>query len=108
MWDWGSSTKFEGSFVGHTFVARLASDPSVVIDKFTMEPTRIIDCPSTKKQQMIRTLSKNEEEAESVEEADGSAIDRVSHDMFCAEDNLIANGSGSMSRAAAGLSGTSG
>ncbi|OEU22086.1 hypothetical protein FRACYDRAFT_267155, partial [Fragilariopsis cylindrus CCMP1102] len=34
MWDWNSATKYEGSFIGHTFVARLASDPSVIIQKY--------------------------------------------------------------------------
>ena len=53
MWDWGSKTKYEGSFVGHTFVARRADDPSVVVDKYTLEPTRIVDCPSRKNKQVV-------------------------------------------------------
>ena len=45
MHDWESSTKFEGSFIGHTFVARLASDPSLVVDSYTLLPTKVMDCP---------------------------------------------------------------
>jgi hypothetical protein len=41
-------TKFEGSYIGHTFVARLASDPKVIIDTYTLQPTRIVDCPNLK------------------------------------------------------------
>jgi hypothetical protein len=48
MWDWSSQTKYEGSFLGHTFVARKADDPSVVVDRYTLEPTRIVDCPRRK------------------------------------------------------------
>ena len=46
--DWQSATKFEGSFLGHTFVARLASNPDVVVDSYTLKPTRIVDCPNLK------------------------------------------------------------
>ena len=62
MWDWNSATKYEGSYIGHTFVARLASDPSVIIQKYTLEPTKIIDCPTSKKQQMVAAVSNNEAE----------------------------------------------
>jgi hypothetical protein len=48
--DWNSMTKFEGSYIGHTFIARLASDPNVVIDSYTLEPTRVVDCPRRKQQ----------------------------------------------------------
>lgn len=48
MEDWDSATKFEGSFIGHTFVARLASDPNIVVDSYTVETTKIVDCPSLK------------------------------------------------------------
>jgi hypothetical protein len=48
MFDWESSTKFEGTFIGHTFVARLASNPEVVIDSYTLQPTRVMDCPNLK------------------------------------------------------------
>jgi hypothetical protein len=44
-WDWQSNTKFEGSAIGHTFAFRLASNPSILVDTITLEPTRIIDCP---------------------------------------------------------------
>jgi hypothetical protein len=48
-WDWASNTKFEGSAIGHTFAFRLASNPSVLVDTITLEPTRIIDCPAPDK-----------------------------------------------------------
>ena len=52
MWDWNSATKYEGSFIGHTFLARLANDPThTVIDTYTVAPTKIIECPNTKQQQ---------------------------------------------------------
>jgi hypothetical protein len=66
--DWNSMTKFEGSYIGHTFVARLASDPRVVIDTYTLEPTRIIDCPNLKQQVSVASKDK----AEAVVEAQGT------------------------------------
>jgi hypothetical protein len=48
MYDWHSRTKFEATFVGHTFSARLASNPDVVVDSFTLQPTEIHDCPGLK------------------------------------------------------------
>jgi hypothetical protein len=45
--------KFEVSYMGHSFVARLASNPDVVVDSFTLQPTEIHDCPSRKKQGVV-------------------------------------------------------
>lgn len=67
--DWNSMTKFEGSYIGHTFVARLASDPNVVIDSYTLEPTRIVDCPSMKQQ--VQSVKHGNE---AVAEAAGSIL----------------------------------
>lgn len=50
MWDWTSQTKFESTFLGHQYVFRLASNPNLVVDTITLQPTRIIDCPRQKKQ----------------------------------------------------------
>jgi hypothetical protein len=72
MLDWDSATKFEGSYVGHTFVARLASDPSVVIDSYTVEPTLIIDCPNLKQQVSVSS----DEKAEMEVRADGTIQNR--------------------------------
>ncbi|KAL3940675.1 MAG: hypothetical protein SGBAC_004840 [Bacillariaceae sp.] len=69
MLDWDSATKFEGSYVGHTFVARLASDPSIVIDSYTVEPTKVIDCPNLQKQQVAANV---DEQAEAEVRADGT------------------------------------
>jgi hypothetical protein len=43
--DWNSTTKFQNTFVGQTYVFRLASHPSVVMDAYTIAPTRVVDCP---------------------------------------------------------------
>lgn len=43
---WTSDTKFEGTFVGHTFSFRLAHDPTVEVERVTLAPTYITDCPS--------------------------------------------------------------
>jgi hypothetical protein len=67
MQDWESATKFEGSFIGHTFVARLASDPNVVVDSYTIETTKIIDCPNLKQ----KVQSNSKEQAEAIVEAQG-------------------------------------
>lgn len=45
MWDWKSKTKFEGSFIGHTFHFRLASNPAILVDTVTLSPVVVTDCP---------------------------------------------------------------
>jgi hypothetical protein len=60
MFDWESQTKFEGSYIGHTFVARLASNPDIVVDSYTLEPTRIVDCPDLKQQVAATSYEKAE------------------------------------------------
>lgn len=76
--DWDSATKFEGSYVGHTFVARLASDPSIVIDSYTVQPTRIIDCPHLNKKQQV--ASSVDEQAAAEVRADGTVENRDAGD----------------------------
>jgi hypothetical protein len=68
MNDWESSTKFEGSFIGHTFVMRLASDPNVVVDSYTIQTTKIIDCPN-RKQKVAASSAEEAAVAVAVEEA---------------------------------------
>jgi hypothetical protein len=46
-WDWTSETKYEGSFVGHTFHFRLASNPTVLVDTVTIAPVVVTDCPTS-------------------------------------------------------------
>jgi len=72
MLNWDSATKFEGSYVGHTFVARLASDPTVVIDSYTVAPTKIIDCPHLKTQPVASSV---DEEVVAEVRADGTVQD---------------------------------
>ena len=50
MFDWNSKTKYEGTYLGHNFVFRLAKDERIVVDSVTMLPTKIIDCPGLKNQ----------------------------------------------------------
>ena len=47
--DWKSSTKWEGTYIGHTWIARLKVNREIVVDSYTVEPTRIVDCPWQKK-----------------------------------------------------------
>lgn len=68
---WHSTTKFEGTYIGHTFVARLASDPSVVIDSYTLQPTKVIDCPRKSKPQQVQA-AQSLGEAVAVVEAEGN------------------------------------
>jgi hypothetical protein len=70
MWDWESSTKFEGTYIGHTFVARLTSNPEVVIDSYTLQPTRVIDCPNLKQV----PISDKQGQEMVVEEAQGNTV----------------------------------
>lgn len=46
MNDWVSQTKYEGTFVGHTFHFRLASNPAVLVDTVTLSPVIVTDCPA--------------------------------------------------------------
>ena len=51
--DWKSATKFESTFIGHTYVVRLASssssaDPMPIVETIQLQPTRIVDCPNSK------------------------------------------------------------
>jgi hypothetical protein len=48
MYDWDSRSKFEATFIGHTFSARLATNPDIAVDSFTLQPTEIHDCPGLK------------------------------------------------------------
>jgi hypothetical protein len=70
MSDWESTTKFEGTYIGHTFVARLASDPTVVIDSYTLDPTRVVDCPNLNQQ--VAAVSHGQ--AEAVVGAEGTML----------------------------------
>jgi hypothetical protein len=46
-WDWKSQTKYEGSFIGHTFHFRLASNPTILVDTVTLSPVVVTDCPTS-------------------------------------------------------------
>jgi len=101
MHDWGSATKFEGSLVGHTFVARLADNPSILVDQYTVEPTRIIDCPTTKKQQVVMEApSASEEVVESVEEVDRTTTSDPSSNTLIDAENVLDDGGSSVGVAA--------
>lgn len=53
MNDWHDRTKFETTYMGHMFVARLASNPNILVDTFTVLPTEIHDCPSLKQKPIV-------------------------------------------------------
>jgi hypothetical protein len=53
-WDWASNTKFEGSAIGHSFAFRLASNPSVLVETVTLEPTKVIDCPARSEESVVQ------------------------------------------------------
>jgi hypothetical protein len=57
MWGWDSATKFEGTFVGHSFAFRLAADPSVLVQTYTVQPTRIPDCPNLKNKPQVNRVT---------------------------------------------------
>jgi hypothetical protein len=50
MDDWDSRTKFEATYIGHTFSARLATNPDILVDSFTLQPTEIHDCLGLKQE----------------------------------------------------------
>jgi hypothetical protein len=54
MYDWDSRSKFEATFIGHTFSARLATNPDIVVDSFTLQPTEIHDCPGLNQKQIAQ------------------------------------------------------
>jgi hypothetical protein len=97
--DWNSMTKSEGSFIGHTFIARLASDPNVVIDSYTLEPTKIVDCP--KRKQKVQALASNEV-AEAVVEAAGTIQPTSEEDAL--QDNPVAGAAHVAGRGVGGMS----
>ena len=110
--DWQSATKFEGSFLGHTFVARLASNPDVIVDSYTLKPTQIVDCPNLK--QVPIEAGKAKDEAIEVQQdervGDHQQEDETSTLTAASlEDNLNGPSLGSVTRAAAAdMSRTSG
>jgi hypothetical protein len=53
-WDWKSNTKFEGSAIGHSFAFRLASNPSILVETVTLEPTKVIDCPARSEESAVQ------------------------------------------------------
>jgi hypothetical protein len=57
MWGWDSSTKFEGTFVGHTFAFHLAAEPDVLVQTYKLQPTRIPDCPNLKNKHQVNRVT---------------------------------------------------
>ena len=57
MHSWESRTKFEGTFVGHTWVARLASNTDIVVDTYTVQPVIVRDCPDLKHQIQVGNMN---------------------------------------------------
>jgi len=42
--DWSSPMKFEGTYLGHKFVARLRHDPQIVVDEIVIAKDIVRDC----------------------------------------------------------------
>lgn len=42
---WTSNVKYEGTSIGHSFHFRLTHDPSILVDRITIQPTIVEDCP---------------------------------------------------------------
>jgi len=105
MWDWSSSSKYEGSFIGHTFVARRADDPSVVVDSYTLQPTKIIDCPRKEQQQEL-TIIAQQDVSEDVSNEESCA--NGDSEETNSNEELFEGLSPSSRGLAAGFSGTSG
>lgn len=57
MFDWESTTKYEGTYVGHNFVFRLAKDERIVVDSIALQPTKVIDCPGLKNQVTVGSIN---------------------------------------------------
>lgn len=83
---WQDSTKFESIFVGHTFVARLASNPDIVVDTFTLQPTEIHDCPGLKQKAISAVV-----EIERVQLGIGTRQNATNMDGVIASRNMIIN-----------------
>ena len=45
--------KFEVTYMSHSFVARLKSNPDIVVDRFTMQPTEVHDCPRRNQENVV-------------------------------------------------------
>jgi hypothetical protein len=57
MWGWDSATKFEGTLVGHSFAFRLAANPNMLVQTYTLQPTRIPDCPHLKNKAQVNRVT---------------------------------------------------
>ena len=57
MLQWDSQTKFEQSYIGHLFAFRLATNPSILVDMVTFQPTCIIDCPTLKEKVQVNKVT---------------------------------------------------
>jgi hypothetical protein len=42
--DWESPLTYDGTYVTHTFVARLHHDPSIIVQEYTVSPVIVRDC----------------------------------------------------------------
>ncbi|CAB9528665.1 expressed unknown protein [Seminavis robusta] len=50
QWDWASTSKYESAYIGNNFVFRLAKDERIVVDSYSVTTTKVVDCPTLKKQ----------------------------------------------------------
>jgi hypothetical protein len=55
---WDASTKYEGSYLGHGFVARLAHDESIVVDHLVVESFKVQDCGRQKQGDAVKLAAR--------------------------------------------------
>jgi hypothetical protein len=55
-----SSTKYERTYLGHQFVARLAHDESVVVDQIAITPIQVQDCGLKKATMAVKSMAHSE------------------------------------------------
>jgi hypothetical protein len=63
---WDAPTKFETTFISHSFVFRLASNTSVLVDTHTLAPTQVVDCPESSTAAPIHSRQVSETVEESI------------------------------------------
>jgi hypothetical protein len=52
--------------MSHTFVARLAAHLDIVVDSYTLRPTQIMDCPTTKRKAETRRITEDVNDAQEI------------------------------------------
>jgi hypothetical protein len=54
---WDASTKYERTYLGHEFIARLAHDESIVVDHMVVGPFKVQDCGRRKQRDAVKSAA---------------------------------------------------